>query len=209
MKLILIGASGHGKVCAEIAEFNDYEDILFLDNDRGIKECGGHTVVGEENVFEKFVDESTDFFVSIGNGETRRRIQDRIANAGGKIATLIHPKSVVSKDTVIGAGVAVMAGVVINPGTVIGEGCIVNTSSSIDHDCRIGAYSHVAVGSHICGTVDIGDNCWIGAGSTVLNNVNICNGCVIGAGALVIRDLATPATYIGMPVKQRFGGGIT
>lgn len=202
-RLILIGASGHGKVCAEIAELNGYEDILFLDDDRTIKECDGHIVAGVEDDFEKFVDNFTAFFVSIGSGETRKRIQKRIIDAGGKIATLIHPESIVSKNVVIDTGVVVMAGAVINPGTEVGEGCIVNTASSIDHDCKIGDYSHIAVGSHICGTVNIGKNCWIGAGATVSNNVTICENCVIAAGAVVIKGIDIAGTYIGLPAREK------
>ena len=32
-KLIIIGASGHGKVVADIAKMNGYEEIVFLDDD--------------------------------------------------------------------------------------------------------------------------------------------------------------------------------
>lgn len=32
-KLIIIGASDHGKVVADIAALNGYKDIVFLDND--------------------------------------------------------------------------------------------------------------------------------------------------------------------------------
>ena len=32
-KLIIIGASGHGKVVADIAALNGYKDIVFLDDD--------------------------------------------------------------------------------------------------------------------------------------------------------------------------------
>ncbi len=32
-RLIIIGASGHGKVIADIAVKNGYEDIVFLDDD--------------------------------------------------------------------------------------------------------------------------------------------------------------------------------
>lgn len=32
-RLIIIGASGHGKVIADIAEKNGYTDIVFLDDD--------------------------------------------------------------------------------------------------------------------------------------------------------------------------------
>lgn len=202
-RLILIGASGHGKVCAEIAELNrTYDEVLFLDDDRGIKSCAGYPVVGTEADFEKYINNDTDFFVSIGKSETRQCIQEEIVVAGGRIATLIHPESVISRDVIICKGTVIMAGVVINAGTQIREGVIVNTSSSVDHDCKISPFSHIAVGVHICGTVEIGSNCWIGAGSTVLNNVNICNNCIIGAGGLVLRDINTAGTYIGVHVKQ-------
>lgn len=202
-RLVFIGASGHGKVCAEIAELNRYEDILFLDDDRQLKECSGHTVVGIEADFLKLVDDSVDFFVSIGNTDTRKRIQYEIVEAGGNIATLVHPESIIGKDVKIGAGSVVMAGAVINLGTTIGEGVIVNTLSSIDHDCMIGDYCHIAVGSHICGTVEVGCGCWIGAGATVSNNVNICDDCVVGTGAVVIKDIDVPGTYVGMPVIKK------
>ena len=54
-----------------------------------------------------------------------------------KIATLIHPKAVVSNSAEIAAGCVVMAGAVINGGTKLCKGSIVNTSSSVDHDCVI------------------------------------------------------------------------
>lgn len=202
MRLVFIGASGHGKVCAEIAELNGNKEILFLDDDKSIKTCGCHPVMGVGADFHDYVDGNTQFFVSIGNGKARRRMISEIKDAGGKMAILIHPDSILSKDIQIGIGSVVMAGAVVNPGTVIGEGVIVNTGSSIDHDCRIGSYSHIAVGSHICGTVYIGGNCWIGAGAVVSNNVNICEGCMIGAGAIVIKDIDGAGTYIGVPAKM-------
>lgn len=203
MRLILIGASGHGKVCVEIARLLGYDEILLLDENREKKECGGYPIVGVEDDFEKFVDNATFFFVSIGNMQIRKRIQERIKIAGGKIATLIHPKGIISKDVKIGIGSVVMAGAVINPGTILHEGVIVNTSSSIDHDCVIGLYSHIAVGSHICGSVHIGNNTWIGAGTTVSNNLSICDDCMIGAGALVVQDITIAGTYVGVPVQKR------
>ena len=95
-----------------------------------------------------------------------------------------------------------MAGAVINPGVRIGKGCIINTCSSMDHDCVVGDYVHIAVGSHLCGTVSVGDGTWIGAGATVSNNVSICSDCMIGAGAVVIKDIKESGTYVGVPAKR-------
>lgn len=33
-KIVIIGASGHGKVIADIAKLNGYQEIIFLDDDK-------------------------------------------------------------------------------------------------------------------------------------------------------------------------------
>lgn len=47
-RLIIIGASGHGKVVADIAKLNGYTNIAFLDDDSTKKECAviSDTVIG-------------------------------------------------------------------------------------------------------------------------------------------------------------------
>ena len=74
--------------------------------------------------------------------------------------------------------------------------------SSVDHDCVISDYVHIAVGAHICGTVSIGKETWIGAGAIILNNIDVCEGCMIGAGATVVKDIRESGTYIGTPVVK-------
>ena len=39
-RLAIIGASGHGKVVADIAKKNGYKEIVFLDDDESRTECG-------------------------------------------------------------------------------------------------------------------------------------------------------------------------
>lgn len=197
LRLNILGASGHGKVVADIAKLNGYSEIYFYDDDTRITECAGHRVVGTENDFSTAIGH---FFVAIGNSWIRKRVMEKYRNYTFPI--LIHPGAVVAEDVEIGYGSVVMAGAVINPGVRIGKGVIVNTSSSIDHDCTIGDYCHIAVGSHLCGTVISGEGSWIGAGATVSNNVNICGGCMIGAGAVVVKDINEPGTYIGVPAKK-------
>ena len=198
-RLIIIGASGHGKVVADIATLMGYEDIVFLDDDENIKECAGYPVIGKSH-------EAPDgeLFVAVGNAAIRKRLMKLYENK--KQPVLIHPCAVVATDTVIGKGSVVMAGVVINPGVTIGCGVIVNTSSSIDHDSVISDYVHVSVGAHLCGTVKIGSGTWIRAGATVSNNVSICSDCIIGAGAVVIKNIDESGTYIGVPAHIRTEG---
>ena len=196
-KLAIIGASGHGKVVADIARRNGYKEIVFLDDDKSIRECGGYQVVGrssEAGTIDAHV------IIGIGNADVRKKIQKSIPEE--KLVTLLHPDAVVAEDVVMGVGTVVMAGAVINPGTHIGKGCIINTCSSVDHDCTVGDFVHVAVGSHLCGTVNVGDGTWIGAGATFSNNVSICPDCMIGAGAVVIKDIKRTGTYVGVPARR-------
>lgn len=195
-RLIIIGASGHGKVVADIAVLNGYKDIVFLDDDESIKECAGWPVVGKSTQAP-----DGEVFVAVGNPETRKRLMALYRDRAQPV--LVHPKAVVAENVKIGSGTVVMAGAVINPGVTIGKGVIVNTSSSIDHDCSVGDYSHISVGAHLCGTVKVDDIVWVGAGATVINNVNICSNVVVGAGAVVIKDINEPGTYIGVPAKKK------
>lgn len=206
MRIVFIGAGGHGKVCAEIAELMRYRDIVFLDDNRELNACGKYKTFGMVNDFLKFVDTSTSFFVSIGNAEIRRQIQERIKDAGGVIATLVHPDAVISMYASIGAGTVIMAGTVINAGTKIGKGVIANTSSSVDHDCMVGDYCHIAVGAHLCGGVTGGEGSWIGAGAVINNNICICSGCMVGAGAVVVKDIREDGIYLGVPAKRKVTG---
>lgn len=191
-RLIIIGASGHGRVVADIAKKIGYKDIFFLDDDERIKECAGYSVIGNTKEAPY-----GDLHIAIGNTNIRRRMMNKYKDRNFPI--LIHPNAIVSDDVEIGRGTVVMAGAVINTGTKIGDGCIINTCSSVDHDCIVKEYCHVSVGAHLCGTVTINENVWIGAGSTVINNINICNDCIIGAGAVVINNIDITGIYVGVP----------
>lgn len=196
-RLAIIGASGHGKVIADIARKNGYKEIVFLDDDESIHECGGYPVIGESSEAGTI---DADIIVGIGNAGIRKRIQESVPEE--KLVTLIHPDAVVADDVVIGKGTVVMAGAVINPGTHLGKGCIINTCSSVDHDCDVGDYVHISVGSHLCGTVSVGSGTWIGAGATVSNNISICSDCMIGAGAVIVKNIDSAGKYMGVPARR-------
>lgn len=197
-RIVIIGASGHGKVVADIAQKMGYDDIVFLDDNEKIKSCGKYPVIGKLDSIENIYDE---LFVAVGNSKVRKMIMEKYSDK--KFPVLIHPSACIANDVVIGAGTAVMAGTVINPDSKIGRGVIVNTCSSVDHDCIVGDFSHISVGSHLCGTVQVGENTWIGAGAIVSNNITICENCLVGAGATVVKDINEPGTYMGVPARKK------
>lgn len=200
--LCIIGAGGHGKVIADIAQKTGrYKEICFLDDDEHVAECGGLPVIGKVDKASLYIN-SFEFLVAIGNSKIRRHIQERLQRNGAVFPVLCHPKTVIGSDVRIGQGSVLMAGTVVNPGTVIGAGCIINTCASVDHDCRIGDYAHVSIGAHLAGNVCIGIGVWIGAGAVVSNNIDIASGCMIGAGGVVIKNIKEIGTYVGVPVRR-------
>lgn len=200
--LIIIGASGHGKVVADIAiKINKWQKISFLDDDESIKTSMGLEIIGKRSDALTYKNEA-DFFVAIGNNFIREKIQEELELEGLSIVSLIHPNSVIGTSVEIGIGSVVMAGAVINSSSRIGKGCIINTSSSLDHDNIIEDYVHISPGANLAGTVKVGKSSWVGTGSVISNNVNICSNCTIGAGAVVIRNIVEPGTYVGVPLRK-------
>jgi sugar O-acyltransferase (sialic acid O-acetyltransferase NeuD family) len=201
-KLLIIGASGHGRVVADIAiKMNRWQQIAFLDDDEEIQSPIRVRVIGKSNDAFTYINEY-DIFVAIGNNKTREQIQTQLEMAGANIPTLIHPSAIIGEKVEVGIGTVVMAGVVINCCSTIGEGCIVNTGAVIDHDNVIEEYVHISPGARLAGTVKVGQGSWLGIGSVVSNNVNIISGCMIGAGAVVVRDITEPGTYVGVPARR-------
>lgn len=193
-RLVIIGASGHGKVIADIAIKNGYKDIVFLDDNESINECAGFPVIGNTNLAKTL---DGDKIVAIGNAQIREKIQKDII-----AVSLVHPDAVISRRVKMGIGTVIMAGVVINSDVTIGNGCIINTGASVDHDCVVGDFSHISVGAHVSGTCRIGNRTWVGAGSIVSNNIDICGDCMIGAGTVVVNNINKSGVYIGVPAKK-------
>lgn len=202
-RLLILGASGHGRVVADIASrLNRYEQIAFLDDDEGKTSALDHPVLGTVATVDRYL-EDFDVFVAVGDNQVRQRLQLGLQARSASLATLVHPSAVLGSQVSLGAGTAVMAGAVINCGSVVGRGCIINTSASLDHDNVLEDFVHISPGPHLAGTVHVGEGTWIGIGACVINNLRLAGGCRIGAGAVVISDIVERGTYVGIPARRR------
>lgn len=198
MRLIIIGAGGHGKVIADNALKNGYTDICFVD-DNATNDCMGFPVIGITADIRDFDDGNTNFIIGVGNNETRKRIAEQY---DVNWIALIHPSAQIGKDVSIGKGSVVMAGAVINTSARIGNHCIINTGAIVEHDNRIDDFVHISPRAALAGSVHIGERTHIGIGSAVSNNIEICDQCIIGAGAVVVKDISNRGTYVGVPVRK-------
>lgn len=198
--VIIIGASGHGKVVADIIQKSGDKILGFLDDNTELEDIFmGFPILGTINDYEKYKGVA-EFVVAIGDASIRRCVSRKLQNV--RIYTAIHPSAVISSLGVsIGKGTVVMANSVINSGSQIGEFCIINTGAIVEHDNIIEDFVHVSVGAKLAGTVCIGKNTWIGIGAVVSNNLKICENCVIRAGAVVVENIVKSGNYQGVPAK--------
>jgi acyl-[acyl carrier protein]--UDP-N-acetylglucosamine O-acyltransferase len=80
---------------------------------------------------------------------------------------------------------------------------IVNTGATVDHDCRLGDFVHVAPGAHLCGGVTVDEGALLGVGCAVAPGVRIGAWATVGAAAAVVADVPAGATVIGVPAQAR------
>lgn len=192
-EVIVIGASGHGKVIADIIKCSGDKFVGFLDDD-----TSKLNILGRVDDCVRFTDKY--FVIGIGNNAIRRRIAEKYPNL--RYYTAIHPTAVISENVKIGKGTVVMANSVINIGAQIGNHCIINTSSVVEHDNLLEDYVHISPGGVLCGNVMVGKSTHIGANATVRNNIFICNNVVIGCGGTVVKNIEKVGTYVGIPAKE-------
>lgn len=199
----ILGASGHGKVIAEIAELNGYQNIDFFD-DRwpSLKSVEHWSVSGDTSMLLSNVKEYDLTVVAIGHNATRCSKQLELTSAGANFDVLAHPRAVISKYANIGIGSVVMANAVVNPLSHIGVSCIINTGSTVDHDCKLAEGVHISPGVNLAGGVKVGKNTWIGIGSQVKQLVVIGCDSVVGAGSTVVNNVPNCQTVVGSPAHE-------
>lgn len=198
-KVVIIGASGHAKVIADIIAACGDELIGYVD-DKDSKCFSCQVILGKIADVSSLASGKISFIIGIGANKTRQRIACDYPTLSWY--TACHPSAVISPNAKIGVGTVVMPNVVINTGTNIGCHCIVNTASTIDHDNVIGDFVHLSPGCHLSGSVHIGACSWLGTGCLVSNNVEICAGCTFGVGTVVVKSIATVGTYVGVPARS-------
>lgn len=197
-KLVIIGASGHGKVIADIALKNGYEIVGFLDDNDSLQEICGFPVLGSIKTVCDYKDRC-EFVIAIGNNKIRENIA---TTYDVKWATLIHPTAVLGMQVQVGEGTVVMVNAVINPCASVGKHCIINTGAVVEHDNELADYVHVSPNATLAGTVRVGKGTHIGVGACVKNNVMITEHVVIGAGAAVVKNIEKAGVYVGIPARR-------
>ena len=207
-KLLLIGGGGHCKsILDALYRCDDYEEIGIVERDShaGSKILETYIVGTDDDLPDLFQKGYTDAFVSVGSvgdSSLRHKLYQKISDIGFHIPNIIDPTAGIGAGCHLEAGVFVGKRAIVNADTVIEKAGIINTGAVIEHDCRIGAFAHVAPGAVVCGNVSIGGDSHIGANATVIQGVRIGEGVTIGAGSVVVKSVPDFQKYCGVPARK-------
>ncbi|MEO5921148.1 MAG: NeuD/PglB/VioB family sugar acetyltransferase [Pseudolysinimonas sp.] len=200
--MILLGGGGIGVVALDVLTRSDVHVDFILDTDTTLESIAGVPVAPEEALSDPGgIDRGAyEMLICIGDPAKKAALVGRFAGPWGMA---IDPSAIVSRQSTVGEGSMLFQGVIVQTNTRIGRHVIINTAASVDHDCDVGDYVHVAPHATLCGFVTIERGCYIGAGATILPGVTVGENAIVGAGAVVVRDVPPNTVVTGVPAKHR------
>lgn len=192
---LLFGAGGHARVLASAIEALNNEIAGVFDSNLAIKMLDGVPNLGE---YDASIEPKAEVLIAIGDNKLRQALARTVQHNFGRIS---HPSALIDKTVTIGEGTQILHAAVVNRGTVLGKHCILNTASSVDHDCQLADFTHIAPKATLCGGVIVGEGTLVGAAATVLPNIKIGKNVSIGAGAVITKNIPDHAIVVGVPGK--------
>lgn len=202
-EVVLIAYSGHAFVAYDALQSQGDAIVGYCDkeekdlNPYALDYFGSETDASVIDILSE-----KDFFIAIGNNNIRQKVyRHLLTTTRKKPINAKHSSSNISPTAILGNGILVGANCCINAHSVLGDGVICNTASVIEHECKVGAFAHIAPNATLAGNVTIGERTFVGAGAVIIQGITIGNEVTIGAGAVIIEDVPDGATVVGNPGK--------
>jgi len=197
--ILIVGAGGHAKVLIATAQALDLPIIGLLDDneERYGELLLGVPIIGRIDVLGS--PEQPPALIAVGDNATRRRIA--LGFPHQRWHTLVHPRAWVHPSVSLGPGTVVLAGAMIQPSAHLGAHVIVNTGATVDHDCRISDFVHVAPGVNLSGGVCLGEGAFLGVGACALPLAEVGAWSIVGGGGAVVNSLPDHVTAVGQPAR--------
>lgn len=201
-RLLILGAGGHGRAVADLAEACGWTVAGFTD-----RPAARADVLGSDDDLQALarsgrIDAGV---VGVGNTALRRRAElfHRLRETALAVPPLVHPRATLSGTSRVGAGSVVFPAVVLGAGVTVGNNVVLYSAAVAEHDCRIADHVYVSPGAILSGAVTVEIGAFVGAGAVVLPGLTIGKHAVIAAGAVVVADVPEGETVTGVPARPR------
>lgn len=197
MGLFVLGAGGHAKVVIATLEAAGFDIAGVLDD---TVERHGSLVLGRK-ILGSIASESGkghSGVIAVGSNKGRKNIATTHSFTW---LSVVHPAATVHTSVKVGPGTVIFAGAMVQPEARLGSHVILNTACSVDHDCQIADFCHVAPGARLAGGVTLDEGCLVGIGAAVLPRLTMGSWSILGGGAALVRDLPSRVTAVGLPAR--------
>jgi len=204
--IIVVGNGGHARACLDAFPAADFSRVIGCTGFDAESRIQVPYLGTDDEILRGFDGDLPLVFVALGDNALRARVTAAVLEQGFSLYTLIAPSASVAPTAIIEPGAAIMRGAIVGAYAAVGAGAIINTAASIDHDCTVGSFAHVAPGSRLAGTVTVGERALIGVGASLIPGISVGADGIVGAGAAVVRDVPPGATAVGVPARVISGG---
>ena len=190
-KILILGMGGHAKsMVGAIERENKYEIAGYVVNEHNsVMSESDYPVLGNDNDLQRlFLQGIHNVAIGIGylgKSELRKTLYRNVKEIGYSLPVVCDPSAIIASGVTVGEGTFIGKGAILNADSKIGKMCIVNTGAIVEHDCQVEDFSHVSVGTVLCGEVSIGKEAFIGANATVIQGRKVAAGCIVGAGEVI------------------------
>lgn len=198
-KLILIGGGGHCRSVIDAAESVGLRITGVLERPGAESDACSYPVVGCDDDIPRLVADHS-FIISLGSiADPSRRvaIARLVEEAGGQFARVVASTARLSPHAQLGPGSVLLHHALVNAGAEVGSNCIINSGAIVEHDVKVGDFTHVSTHATVNGGCRIGRRCFIGSATVIAQGVEIPDDTVIGAGSLVLHSITRPGKYFG------------
>lgn len=183
--IVLVGFGGHAKSVADSIERQGKFSIIgytdFAEHKSKYPYLGTDDVLPD--IFKKGTVNACICVGYLGKGNVREKLYLKLKEIGFCLPVILDPSAVVSDSAVIHEGTFIGKLCVLNADAVIGKCCIINTGAVIEHESVIGDFSHISVGTILCGQVKVGRGAFVGANATVIQCRDVNEYEIVPAGS--------------------------
>ena len=201
-RLLILGAGGHGRAVADLAQACGWRVAGFTERPGAARA----EVLGVDEDAARLIAEGRADAAVVGIGATslRRRAElwDALGRAGAPRPTLVHPRATVSPSCRIGAGSVVFPGCVLGADVEIGDNVVLYSGVIAEHGTRVGDHAYCSPGVVLSGAVVVESGAFLGSGAVVLPGLVVGAGGVVAAGAVVTADVPPGRTVRGVPARE-------
>lgn len=208
-EIYALGVGHNTPVFIDLAEACGYtiKGLYHYESSRtGIKNYGFKVLGSFDDLFDTDSLVGNNYLLTMGDSDIRKELSEKIIAKGGKIPSLIHPTSIVSRFASISDnGVYIGPFTYVQANSLIGENTVLLSHVNISHDTIVGKGVFIAGGCMIGAYTVIEDFAFIGQHVTSISGKvqKIGYNSYVGAGSVLTSEVKEQAIVFGVPAKEK------